>query len=188
MWGMWEYYPSFLSKCICWSKSRPLCGFVIGTVHQIHHSTSLTLLDAFFPRQLQHSIRLLSWAMPGGLAACIQLLLSEWQLIKALSSCWRHRHYVIPLQGSLLLAMKHTATRALKTQTQTLAKLPLSSGDITSAMLLTEEIVTILTVCYSSYCISSPAHTTTKHWSTKYKAGSCIKNSHLIMRVRITIS
>lgn len=131
------------------------------------------------PRQLQPRIKLLSCAtaMPVDLAASVQLLLCEWQLIKALGL---HRHYVIPLQGSVLLAMKHTATRALKTQAPNLAKLALSSRGISSDMLLREKMVTLLTVCYLLYCITSPEHTTSNNECTAARdnAGSCIKYSH----------
>lgn len=126
----------------------------------------------------------------GGLAACIQLLLCEWQLIKALGFCWRHHHYVIPLQGSVLLAMKPTATRALKTQAQTLTKLPSSSSNISSDILLTETIVTILTVCYFLCCISSPLYTTinTEAQQREIRLVAASNTATLIMRVRIKIS
>lgn len=63
MWEVWQCYQYILWKCICWSKSRLQYSFVYGTVHQLHHSASLTLLDARFSWQLQLSIRLLSCAM-----------------------------------------------------------------------------------------------------------------------------
>lgn len=94
----------------------------------------------------------------GGLAACIQLLLYEWQPIKALDFCWRHHHHVIPLQGSMLLAMKPTTKRALKTQTQTLVILPLGSSNISSDILLTETIVTVIS-CIASVGLRTPPPT-----------------------------
>lgn len=54
----------------------------------------------FFPDNYSPVLGFCPVPCHGGLAACIQLLLCEWQLIKALGFCWRHCHYVIPLQGS----------------------------------------------------------------------------------------
>lgn len=161
----------FLSQCILWFKTKAtalLC-------HWNNAATSPQRLSdlvrcCFF--LYNNSLALGFCPRCGGLAS-IQLLLCEWQLIKALSFCWRHHHYVIPLQGSVLLAMKPTVTRALKTQAQTLAKLPSSSRDISSDILLTETIVTnhmIFIVLHQLPCIYHH-----QHWD---KAGSCIKYSH----------
>lgn len=159
MWWMWDYYQDFLWKCICRSKSRLRYSFCHGSsASTSSHFLSDLVRCHFFHDNYSPVLGFCPVPCRGGLAACIQLLLCEWQLIKALGFCWHQRHYVIPLQGSVLLAMKPTATRALKTQAQTLAKLPLSSRDISSDILLTETIVTTLTMCY---CISSPAYTPT---------------------------
>lgn len=50
------------------------------------------------------------------------------------------RHYVIPLQGSVLLAKKPTTTRALKNQAEASIKLPISCSNISSDNLLTTKL------------------------------------------------
>lgn len=124
---MWE--PWVLSA---FSLKGHLLIQIKATVRFCHWNSSSTsaqrLSDLvrcpFFPDNYSPVLGFCPVPCCGGLAARIQLLLCEWQLIKALGFCWRHHHYVIPLQGSVLLAMKPTATRALKTEAQAAPNCP----------------------------------------------------------------
>lgn len=86
--------------------------------------------------------------------------------------------------------MKPTATRALKTQAQARAKLPLSSSNISSDILLTETIVTIPAVCYFLYCISSPVYAAanTEAQQREIRLVAASNTATLITRGRIKIS
>lgn len=150
---LWDYCQYFPASAF-WSKSR--------LRYNVAFERWLYLWPCkmpFFPDNYGPVLGFCPVPSPTGLDACIQLLLREWQLIKASGFCWHHSHCVISLQGSVLLALKPTATRALNTHTHTLTKLPLSSRDNPSDILLTETIVTSLTVrcCLSGpLCIPSP--------------------------------
>lgn len=180
-----ECYQRFLWRCIQIEAQ--------DCVTAVSLSLSLTALDALFfpppPRQLQLSIGLLSYAAlwwpcrlypasPEWMTADESpgLLLASPPLCNSTA-------------GSMLLAIKPAATRALKTQAQTLAKLPLSSCNISSDILLTETIVTIPAVCYCLHCISSRRRRQTlEHSSPAIRLAAASNAATLIMRVHIKIS
>lgn len=143
---------------------------------------------SIFSWQLQPSIRLLFCAMPWR-PCCLYPASPVWmtadkspRLLLASLCNSTAGECAFSYEAHCHKSTKHIAANP--------GQIALSSRDISFDILLTETIVTILTVCYLSYCISSLAYTTTDTEAQQQviRLVAASNTATLIMRFCIKIS
>lgn len=151
-------------------------------MHQLYCSTSPTLLDSVFSSQLQPCIGLLLCALvallPSSSLSCWMTANKSPGLLLASPSLCNST------AGECAFSYEAHCHQALKTQAQTAAKLPWSSGDISSDILLTETIVTIVLLCHLLHHIRTSPHAMTRNTENEDASAAAT----LITRVCIKIS